>query len=83
MTNVAALLSREFALLVAAGCLVASPLSAVVMKHWLDEFAYRIDLTPLPLLLAAAITLGVVLMAVGAQTLRAALANPVDALRYE
>jgi len=83
VTGVTALLSRDFALLVAAGGFVAGPLSAVAMKHWLDEFAYRIDLTPLPLLLATAITLCVVLTAVGAQTLRAALANPVEALRYE
>ena len=53
------------------------------MDGWLRAFAYRIELGPGLFLFGTVGTLVVVLLAVGVQTLRAALSNPVDAIRYE
>lgn len=81
--EVTALLSREFALLAVAATGVTWPVAFAVMRSWLGGFAYRIELDVGPLLLAGGLTLAIVLVTVGSQTLRAALASPVDALRYE
>jgi hypothetical protein len=53
------------------------------MRSWLRNFAYRIDLT-IPMFLGAALAAFVIAAAViGAQTYRAAAANPADSIRYE
>ncbi|MEM9665737.1 MAG: ABC transporter permease [Bacteroidota bacterium] len=77
------LLSRDFLVLVAVGMLVGAPVAYVAMQRWLEGFAYRIELGPWVFAGAAAAALGVALLAVGVQTVRAALRDPVDALRYE
>jgi putative ABC transport system permease protein len=53
------------------------------MRRWLDNFAYRIDLTLGTFLLAAGAALLIAFVTISTQTLRAALSNPVDTLRYE
>ena len=53
------------------------------MQRWLADFPYRIELGADPFLLAGGLTLAVVLVTVGSQTVRTARTNPVDALRYE
>ena len=81
--NVVMLLSREFAYLVLAANLVAWPLAYWATHRWLEDFAYRIDLGPAMFALGGLSTLGVVLLTVSSQAIKAALANPVEALRYE
>ena len=58
-------------------------LAYYAMHRWLQDFAYRIDLGVGIFLLGGGSTLLVVLLVVGALALKAALENPVDALRYE
>jgi putative ABC transport system permease protein len=82
-TDVAALLSREFALLVVAGSLIAWPAASLAMHRWLSDFPYHIEPGITPLLVAASLTLVVVLMTVASQAVRAAQANPIDCLRRE
>ena len=53
------------------------------MRKWLEEFAYQTDLAPTFFLLAAALAFLIALLTVSYQAIRAALANPVKALRYE
>lgn len=53
------------------------------MNRWLAEFAYRIEIGPLIILTAAGVTLAIALATVSWQSARAALTNPVDALRSE
>jgi putative ABC transport system permease protein len=53
------------------------------MNKWLQNFAYRIELSIWPFLLAGASALVIALLTVSLQTIRAATANPVEALRYE
>jgi putative ABC transport system permease protein len=77
------LLSKEFAVLVLAANVIAVPLAFFAMSRWLDAFAYRIDLGAGPFVLAGVLAMVVALMTVGVQALRAAFADPVEALRYE
>jgi putative ABC transport system permease protein len=81
--QVVASLSRDFILLVAAANLIAWPVAWYVMDRWLENFAYRTGISWPTFLLAGAIALSVALLTVSYQAIRAALANPVEALRYE
>jgi putative ABC transport system permease protein len=81
--SLVALLSRGFALLVALAFAAGVPLAWLGARRWLDGFAYRIDLGAGPFILAGAVVLAVALAAVGWQALRAARANPAQALRDE
>lgn len=53
------------------------------MNKWLHNFAYRMDLTILPSLGAAVLVIYITIFSVLFQTAKAAIANPVKALRYE
>ncbi len=81
--NITALLCREFLLLVLLATFIAWPLSYLVMNAWLQNFAYRIFLSPLYFLSAMVLTLIIALLSVAYQALRASHANPVQSLRYE
>ncbi|MDE2890856.1 MAG: ABC transporter permease [Gemmatimonadota bacterium] len=81
--NVVSLLSRDFVVLVLIANLCAWPLTFLASTWWLQDFAYRIGLTASVFLLGGLLTLAVVLLTVSTRTIRAARANPVDALRYE
>ncbi|HVU94767.1 MAG TPA: ABC transporter permease [Puia sp.] len=77
------LLSREFLQLVGLSCLIAFPLAAWTMNGWLASYAYR---TPIHWWVFAAAglgALGIALLTVSFQAVRAALANPVKTLRSE
>lgn len=77
------LLTREFARLVVVAFVVATPLAYFIVSTWLDAFAYRINLSWLIFLGVGLIALLIAMLTVGYQTLRAALADPVQSLRYE
>lgn len=78
-----ALLSQDAIRLVALAFVLAVPVAFLAMNRWLAGFAYRIDLSPAIFLLAGLAALLAALAAVGYQSIRAATANPVDALRSE
>jgi putative ABC transport system permease protein len=77
------LLTREFTKWVVMANIVAWPVSYYVMHLWLQNFAYRINIGVWNFLLAAALTFAIALLTVSYQAVKAALANPVEALRYE
>ena len=77
------LISRNFLKLVGIAFLLAAPVVWWSMDYWLREFAYRIDVSWWVLGLAGLFTLLIALLTVVFQTIKAALANPVDSLRYE
>jgi putative ABC transport system permease protein len=53
------------------------------MKSWLQDFAYRIEIGWWIFALSGGLALAIALLTVSYQAIRAALANPVEALRYE
>ncbi|HLT46509.1 MAG TPA: ABC transporter permease [Rubricoccaceae bacterium] len=81
--NIAALLTTGFARLVLVAVVVATPLAYLAVERWLETFAYRADLGPGVFLLAGGLALAVALVATSFHTLRAASADPVEALRNE
>ena len=62
---------------------IAVPITWYVMKHWLQNYSYRIHLTLWILILSGLLTIGIALLTVVWQSWRAATCNPVKALRYE
>ncbi len=79
------LLSKEFAWLVVVAFAIAVPLAYVAVGRWLADFAYRIDVGRHAglFVLAGAAALGIALATVSYHAIRAALSDPVKALRYE
>ena len=77
------LLSQDFTKLVALAFIIAAPVAYFVMKQWLQDFAYRIDIGWWVFALSGGSALLIALLTVSAQAIKAALANPVEALRYE
>ncbi|GAB3895759.1 ABC transporter permease [Spirosoma agri] len=77
------LLAREFVWLVGIACLIASPIAAVFLTNWLDNYSYRISLNAWVFVLASGLALLIALLTVSFQGVRAALVNPVKSLRSE
>jgi putative ABC transport system permease protein len=81
--GVSLLLAGQFAKWVLAANVVAWPLGYYFMHRWLQKFAYRPPLSPLPFLLASLLVLAFALLTVSYQTVKAATADPVKSLKYE
>jgi putative ABC transport system permease protein len=81
--GIVGLLSRDFLLLIAISAVIAFPLAWWVMHRWLEDFAYRITIGWEVFVLAGAVALGIALVTVSFQAIRAAVANPVKSLRSE
>jgi putative ABC transport system permease protein len=81
--NVFVLLSKEFTKWVFVANIIACPVAYYVMTKWLQNFAYRMNMGLWPFVLAAVLAFLIALMTVSYQSIRAALTNPVDSLRYE
>jgi len=82
-TRITRLLLWDFAKPVLAANLVAWPIVWLLMRHWLDGFAYRIDLSPAFFIGGSLVALAIALLTVMARTLRAARTRPATALKYE
>jgi len=81
--NIVQMLSGEFVKLVALAIVIALPVSAYFSKYWLANFAFRIELEWWYFAGAGGLTLFIALMTVSFQSIKAALMNPVSALRSE
>jgi putative ABC transport system permease protein len=83
VSSIIFMLSNSFAKLVVIAFVVATPLAWWAMNKWLQNFAYRADLGWWVFALAGGTVLLIALLTVSTQAIKAALANPVDSLRYE
>jgi putative ABC transport system permease protein len=83
VANIVGLFVRETVMLVLLAVLVGSPIAYIVMRSWLDRFAFRTDIGVWPFVVVTLFMLTIALLTVGVQAVRAAQANPVDAIRYE
>jgi putative ABC transport system permease protein len=77
------MLNKDFIILVTIAFAIAVPFSWYTMYKWLQNFAYKTELSWWIFGLAGIIALGIALLTVSWQSWRAATRNPVDALRYE
>jgi putative ABC transport system permease protein len=81
--SIVIMLSSEFAKWVVLANIVAWPIAWYAMNKWLQYFAYRVDVTIWPFVYAGFAAFLIALLTVSWQAIRAATANPVEALRYE
>jgi putative ABC transport system permease protein len=77
------MLSKDFIVLVGISCLVASPVTFYFLRHWLQQYSYRIDIGIGVFVLASGLALLITLATISFQAIRAAIANPTKSLRSE
>jgi len=83
VARIVGLLTKDFVRMVILANLIAWPVAYFAMRKWLANFAYRIDITLGTFLLAAGAALFIAFVTISTQTLKAAMSDPVDTLRYE
>ena len=83
ISKIILLLSKEFLIWIVIANIVAWPLAWFIMNKWLQNFAYRVDIGIWIFILSASLALIIALVTVSYQSIRAAVANPVESLRYE
>ncbi|MVM30786.1 FtsX-like permease family protein [Spirosoma sp. HMF4905] len=83
ITSIVTLLSKEFLKPVLLSIIVASPIAWYAMHQWLQGFAYKIDIEWWMFVLAGLLAVGIALLTVSFQSIKAALMNPVKSLRSE
>jgi putative ABC transport system permease protein len=81
--GVVALLSKDFLKLAVVAAIIAFPVAWYFMNKWLEDFAYRINITWTIFLVAGLSTLLITLVTISFQAINAAVANPVKSLRTE
>lgn len=77
------MISLEYFVVLLVGSLLAIPVSYYGVKQWLSGFAYRIDISPVSYLLVLVFVAALLMLTIGLQTLKSAMANPADTLRNE
>ncbi|MGM0466067.1 MAG: ABC transporter permease, partial [Acidobacteriota bacterium] len=82
-TDIVLMLSSEYGKIVVLANIIAWPLSYFVINQWLQDFAYRINITPFKFILASVIALIIALVTVSYQSIKAGLKDPVESIRYE
>ena len=83
VTGITRLLSKDFLRLVFLSAIIAFPLAWWAMYSWLQNYAYRITINPWVFVLAGIVAVFIALVTVVFQSIKAAVANPVNSLRSE
>jgi putative ABC transport system permease protein len=83
VSNIVVLLTKEFTKWILVAAVIAWPLAYFAMKNWLQNFVYRIDIDVWAFVLSGIVAIVVALFTVSYQSIKAAIANPIDSLRYE
>jgi putative ABC transport system permease protein len=83
VSGIVGMLSKDFIKLVGVAFLISVPLAHFLMDHWLQTFAYKIDLTWTIFILGGVISLAIAWLTVSYESLRAAMSNPVDTLKND
>jgi putative ABC transport system permease protein len=81
--DIVTMLNKDYTKWVLIANLIAWPVAYYFMNKWLQDFAYRIDISLWVFVLAGGLALVIALTTVSVQAIKAATANPVEALRYE
>lgn len=81
--GIMSLFLKDFLLVILIAGIIACPVAYLVMSKWLQAYAYRIDITAQPFLLSLFVLGLVTAVLICLQTIKAALANPVESLRTE
>jgi len=81
--NIVSMLSKDFLKYVLIAALIAWPLAWFSVYKWLQDYAYRIEISWWIFLLAVVVAILIALVTISFQAIRAAIANPVKSLRTE
>lgn len=81
--SILSLLSKEIVILILVANAIAWPVAWIFMNRWLDTFAYHVNMNILIYILSAVAAVILALITVSAQTIKAAMTNPSNTLRYE
>jgi putative ABC transport system permease protein len=83
VANIVTLLSKDFLKLVGIAIIIASPIAWFVMNKWLQDFAYRINISWTVFAITTIVALFIALATIGFQAIKAAISNPIKSLRSE
>jgi putative ABC transport system permease protein len=83
ISEILTMLNKSFVSWITIAFLIATPIAWYTMHKWLENFAYKTELSWWIFVLAGIIALGIALLTVSWLSWRAATKNPVEALRYE
>jgi len=83
VSEILGMLNRDFVKWVVIAFVIATPIAWYIMHKWLENFAYKTELSWWIFALAGLLALGIALLTVSFQSWKAATRNPVEALRYE
>lgn len=81
--GIVSLFIKEFLLTILIGGIIAAPLAYMIMHNWLQNYAYRINITPEPFIISIFVLGFITALIICIQTIKTALANPVESLRSE
>ncbi|UCC80451.1 MAG: ABC transporter permease [Candidatus Zixiibacteriota bacterium] len=83
VANIISMLTKEFVLQALVATLIAWPIAYLVMTRWLENFAYRVEINMNIFIISSVIAISIALLTVIFQAIKAAVADPVKALKYE
>ena len=83
VNQIVGLMSKEFVRLVAIALIISMPLAWYAMNHWLEGFAYKISIDAFVFVYAGVAAMAIALLTVSFESVKAAVANPVESLRRE
>lgn len=83
MSDIVRLVSQEYVLLVGVAFVLAAPITWIALSRWLDTFAYKLDLTIWPVLVAGLLALVFAIMTVGGHAFKASNINPATAIKRD
>lgn len=81
--KILALLSKDFMKWIGVAYLLGIPVAWIIMKNWLQEFAYRTSIQWPEFVLTAIVIISISLLIIGQVTWKIATKNPIESLRYE
>jgi putative ABC transport system permease protein len=83
VSKIILLVSKDFTKLVVVAFIVAAPVGYLIINRWLQNFAYRVEIDVWTFVLVGFMALIIALVVVSYHSIKAALTNPVNTLRYE
>jgi putative ABC transport system permease protein len=83
VTGIVTLLSKDFLKLVFIAFVIATPIAWYMMNKWLQDFAYKVNISVWVFVLAAVLSIAITIVTVSFRAIKAAVNNPVDSLRSE
>jgi putative ABC transport system permease protein len=81
--DITSMLTRDFGKLIVLSAIIATPVAWLIMSSWLEDFAYRVNISIWVFAAAMIIALMIAMITVSYQSIKAAMANPVNNLRTE